>query len=166
MDAEEIRRKEFSRRLRGYDPKQVRDFLEQAAARLGDLLAQADGFQRETDRLHQDLKEYRSREQSLEAALTQTRQVSEEIKANAQREAQLLVAEAELQAEKLLGQAHNRLAQIHDDIAELKRQRAQFEVRLRALVEAHLKLIDLERDRDRELTELEDKIKILRSPGS
>jgi len=64
-----------------------------------------------------------------------------------------------------LGQTHNRLAQIHEDITELKRQRAQFEVRLRSLVEAHLKLLDVEHDRDRELAELEDKIKILRTPA-
>ena len=88
------------------------------------------------------------------------------MKANAEKEAQFIIAEAELQAEKILGQAHNRLAQIHDDITELKRQRAQFEVRLRSLVEAHLKILDVEGDRDRELAELEDKIKILRAPNS
>ncbi len=166
MDADQIRAKLFGRRFRGYDPTQVNAFMEQAAERISELQAQSEGFQREMDRLKQDLKDYRDREQSLESALNQTRQVSQEIKTHAEREAQLLVAEAELQAEKILGQAHNRLAQIHDDISELKRQRAQFEVRLRALVEAHLKLMDLERDRDRELSELEDKIKILRTPGS
>jgi cell division initiation protein len=166
MDADQIRQRQFSRCFRGYDPSEVNAYLGQVAERLGELVTQNGGFEREIERLQQDLKSYRTREQSLEAALSQTRKVSEEIKANAEREAQLLVAEAELQAEKLLGQAHGRLAQIHDDIAELKRQRAQFEVRLRALVEAHLKIIDVERDRDRELSELEDKIKILRTPGS
>ena len=56
------------------------------------------------------------------------------------------MAEAELQAEKILNQAHTRLAQIHDDISELKRQRAQFEVRLRSLIEAHMKILDVEGD--------------------
>ena len=165
MDAMDIRQREFTRRLRGYDPQEVNAFLEQTAERLEDVHKQAEGLRRDMEGLKQELKDYRSREQGLEAALTQTRQVSEDIKANAEREAQLLVAEAELQAEKILGQAHNRLAQIHEDITELKRQRAQFEVRLRSLVEAHLKLLDVERDRDRELAELEDKIKFLRSPA-
>ena len=165
MDAMDPRRKQFSRRLRGYDPQEVKVYLEQTAERLEDLHRQGRDLERQAEELRRELKEYRSREQSLEAALAQTRQVSEDIKANAEREAQLLVAEAELQAEKVLGQAHNRLAQIHDDISELKRQRAQFEVRLRSLVEAHLKLLDVERDRDRELAELEDKIKFLRPQG-
>jgi cell division initiation protein len=98
--------------------------------------------------------------------LSQTRELATEVKTNAEREARVLLAEAELQAEKILNQAHSRLARIHDDISELKRQRAQFEVRLRSLVEAHLKLLDVEGDRDRDLAELEDKIRILRSPSN
>ncbi len=166
MDPQEIRDKEFRRTFRGYDPQQVDAFREQAAEHLERLEAEAQTLRQEVAALKAELKEYHQRETSLEATLSQTRELAEEIKTNAEREAQLLVAEAELQAEKILGQAHNRLAQIHDDIAELKRQRAQFEVRLRSLVEAHLKLLDLESERDRELTELEDKIKILRTPSS
>ena len=80
-----------------------------------------------------ELQEHRGRHQSLEATIAQTKEIAQEMKTNAEREAQLLVAEAELHAENILGQAHNRLAQIHDDIAELKRQRAQFEVRFALL---------------------------------
>jgi cell division initiation protein len=166
MDTEDIRKKEFSRRFRGYDPQEVEAHMEQAAEGLASLSKDNQELRTQAAELARELKEYRQREQSLEATLAQTREVAEEIKTNAEREGQLLVAEAELQAEKILGQAHNRLAQIHDDIAELKRQRAQFEVRLRSLVEAHLKLLDVETERDRDLAELEDKIKILRSPSS
>jgi cell division initiation protein len=165
MDAEEIRQKEFSRRFRGYDPQEVHAFLEQAADRLAALAQEGAQLSRSMDKANHELQYYREREQNLKATLEQTKERAAEIKDNAEREAQLMVAEAELQAEKILGQAHNRLAQIHDDIAELKRQRAQFEVRLRSLVEAHLKLLDVEGERDRDLAELEDKIKILRTPS-
>ncbi|KMY67814.1 hypothetical protein AAU61_08065 [Desulfocarbo indianensis] len=166
MEVENIRQKEFNRRFRGYDPHEVHVFLDQVAERLTGLVKEGQDLRAQLAELARDVKKYRQREQSLEATLAQTREVAQEIKTNAEREGQLLVAEAELQAEKILGQAHNRLAQIHDDIAELKRQRAQFEVRLRSLVEAHLKLLDVETERDRDLAELEDKIKILRSPSA
>lgn len=166
MDTEDIRQKEFSRRFRGYDPQEVDTHMEQMAERLASLGKDNQELRTQATDLARELKEYRQREKSLEATLAQTREMAEEIKINADREGQLMVAEAELQAEKILGQAHNRLAQIHDDISELKRQRAQFEVRLRSLVEAHLKLLDVETERDRDLAELEDKIKILRSPST
>jgi len=166
MDTEDIRQKEFSRRFRGYDPQDVHTYLDQVADSLASLTKDGQELRTQATELAREVKDYRRREQSLEATLAQTREVAEEIKTNAEREGQLLVAEAELQAEKILGQAHNRLAQIHDDITELKRQRAQYEVRLRSLVEAHLKLLDVETERDRDLAELEDKIKILRAPSS
>jgi len=165
MDPEEIRFKDFNRRLRGYDVQDVRFFLEQTADYVEALGKQAQDLNKRLAEVTGELQEYRGRHQSLEATIAQTREMAQDIKNNAEREAQLLVAEAELQAENLLGSAHNRLAQIHEDITELKRQRAQFEVRLRSLVEAHLKLLDVEHDRDRELAELEDKIKILRTPA-
>ncbi|MFH2124903.1 MAG: DivIVA domain-containing protein, partial [Pseudomonadota bacterium] len=130
-----------------------------------DLHRELDNLNNRLNQTSQELKEYRVREDTLEANLAQTRRISEDMKANSEKEAKFIVAEAELQAEKILSQAHNRLAQIHDDITELKRQRAQFEVRLRSLVEAHIKLLEVEADRDRDLSELEDKIKILRSPS-
>ena len=165
MDPDDIRQKEFPRRFRGYDVQEVNTFLETAAGQHEEMHAEARELRRQLAELQGELKDFQGRQGHLEATIRQTREAAQEIKANAEREAQLLIAEAELQAEKTLGQAHNRLAQIHDDIAELKRQRVQFEVRLRSLVEAHLKLLDLETDRDRDLAELEDKIKILRSPG-
>jgi cell division initiation protein len=46
-------------------------------------------------------------------------------------------------AQKILNGAHNRLAQLHEDIAELKRQRMQIEVQIRAVLETHTKLLEM-----------------------
>lgn len=165
MESKNISRKQFTKRLRGYDQQEVTVFLRNVAEYTSGLEKQIDTLKAELEDTKREVRELRSRDQSFEAALAQAREMSAEIKTNAERESKLIVSEAELQAEKILNQAHTRLAQIHDDIAELKRQRTQFEVRLRSLVEAHLKLMDVELDRDRELSELEDKIKILRGPA-
>lgn len=166
MKGEDIDRKGFSKRLRGYSPQEVDAFISQVGEFARGLESQLAQAQSELAEARTELKNQRARDHTLEAALNQAREMADEIKVNAERESQLLVAEAELQAEKILSQAHNRLAQIHDDIGELKRQRVQFEVRLRSLVEAHMKLLDVELDRDREMADLEDKIKILRSSAS
>lgn len=165
MDPADISSKEFNRRFRGFDPLEVRAFLEQIAEQHDSMHQEVRELRRQLAELQGQLKDYHGRERSLEATLQSTREMAQEIKTNAEREAQLTVAEAELRAEKILGQSHNRLAQIHDDITELKRQRAQFEVRLRSLIEAHIKLLDVESERDRDLDDMEDKIKVLRSNG-
>ncbi|BEQ14476.1 DivIVA domain-containing protein [Desulfoferula mesophila] len=166
MDVQEIRGRSFARRFFGFDAREVESYVGKLADYVADLHRELDNLNQQLNQNTQELKEYRVREDALEANLAQSRRIAEDMKANSEKEAKFIVAEAELQAEKILSQAHNRLAQIHDDITELKRQRAQFEVRLRSLVEAHLKLLEVEADRDRDLSELEDKIKILRSPSS
>lgn len=166
MNPDEVRDKQFGRRFRGFSTEEVREYLEELATALEAREREIDRLSRELDHSQQELTDFRTQSRRLEAALAQSKEAAEEFKANAEREAQVIIAEAELQAEKILGQTHNRLARLHEDISELKRQRSQFEVRLRSLVEAHLKLLDVELERDRELAELEDKIKILRPPSS
>jgi cell division initiation protein len=165
MTAEDKKNKPFRRAFLGYSIQEVNAYKEQVQDRVGALSAENDALKRRLVDFKEELSSYREREMSLEATLRQTRQITEEVKQNAERESQVILAEAELQAEKILNQAHTRLAQIHDDISELKRQRAQFEVRLRSLIEAHMKILDVEGDRDRDLAELEDKIRILRTPS-
>lgn len=158
-------KKKFSRVFRGYNSQEVDYYLEQQAFRYEDLKRDYQKLSAEIEEAKAEIRQYREREKNLEEAISQTRQMADDITGQAEREAKLIVAESELRSEKILNQAHQRLANIHEDIAELKRQRTQFEVRLRSLVEAHLKLIDLERDRDREWAEMEDKVRILRSPS-
>ena len=157
-------RRQFSRVFRGFSPQEVEYYLEQQSARYEEIKRENSKLAQGMEEAKAEIKRYREREKSLEETISHSRQMAEDITAQAEREAKLMVAEAELRGEKILSQAHQRLANIHEDIAELKRQRAQFEVRLRSLVEAHLKLMDLERDRDREWAEMEDKVRILRSP--
>jgi cell division septum initiation protein DivIVA len=49
--------------------------------------------------------------------------------------------------------------EIMDEIKELKRQKIQFEANLRALLETHLKMIETEKEREEELTAIEEKLK-------
>jgi cell division initiation protein len=86
------------------------------------------------------------------------------MKINAQKESKLLVSEAEVKAERILNNAHNRLAQIHEDIAELKRQRTQFELKLRATIETYQKMLDMQKEEEAEAEDLESKLKFFTKP--
>jgi cell division initiation protein len=68
--------------------------------------------------------------------------ISEDVKATARKEAEVKLAEADLQAEKIVAAAHNRVVEMKSDIAELKRQRAQFEAQVEQIIEAHRKLLE------------------------
>ena len=84
------------------------------------------------------------------------------MKQNARKSAELVVAEAEVTAEKILNRAQNRLAQLHEDITELKRQRMQIEVQIRSVIESHAKLLEIGKEDARIREEEDDKLKLLR----
>jgi cell division initiation protein len=98
-------------------------------------------------RLDAQVKGYQEREDSLRNTLVTAQKMTEEIKGNAKREADLIVKEAELRAEKLLDQAHQKLAQVQAEIAELRRQRELFGAKLRGLLKTHLDLLEAQPDR-------------------
>jgi cell division initiation protein len=78
----------------------------------------------------------------LRNTLVTAQKMTEEIKGNAKREAELIMKEAELRAEKLLDQAHQKLAQVQAEIAELRRQRDVFGAKLRSHLKTHQDLLD------------------------
>ena len=118
-------------------------------------------MQEEVHRLQLERKGYKNREDTFKRALLNSQKVLEQMKENAEKSSELIVAEAEVKAEKILNKAHNRLAQLHEDIAELKRQRMQIEVQISAVIEAHSKLLEISKEGMRAIDEEDTKLKLL-----
>lgn len=142
--ATDIRQQKFKVRFRGFDIKAVDDFLDQLADEFSALQSKNERLTKDIKRLEQDNKVYREREETFKRALVSSQKVMEQMKENARKSAELIIGNAEVKAEKTLNRAHTRLAQLHDDIAELKRQRIQLETQIRSILEAHTKLLESE----------------------
>jgi cell division initiation protein len=140
----EITQREFGRRFRGLDPEEVQTFLEQIAEEMTRLLQENTDRAAQIQRLEAQLRVHQEREDSLRNTLVTAQKMTEEIKANAKREADLLIRETELKAERLLEDAHRKLGQVQAEIAELKRQRDLFASKLRGLLKTHMELLDAE----------------------
>jgi cell division initiation protein len=146
------------------DAKEVESFLQKVADKMSAYLKQIDELRRELEDKERQLGEHQGREQTLKNTLVSAQKTVEQMKANAQKEAKLLVSEAEVKAERILNNAHNRLAQIHEDIAELKRQRTQFELKIRATIETYQKMLDMQKEEEAEVEDLESKLKFFTKP--
>ncbi len=142
----EITQREFGRKIRGLDPEEVHTFLEQIAEEMTRLVQETTDRAAQIQRLEAQLRVHQEREDSLRNTLVTAQKMTEEIKANANREADLIVKEGELKAERLLEQAHRRLAQVQAEIAELVRQRDLFAAKLRGVLKTHLELLDFQPD--------------------
>ena len=138
----EITQREFGRKIRGLDPEEVRAFLEQVAEEMTRLLQQTTDQTSLAQRLEAQVRSYQEREDAVRDTLVTAQKMTDDIKGNAKREADLIIKEAELRAEKLLEQAHQKLGQVQAEIAELRRQRDLFAARLRGHLKTHQDLLD------------------------
>ncbi|MFW5730090.1 MAG: DivIVA domain-containing protein [Desulfonatronovibrionaceae bacterium] len=157
----DILNKNFSTSFLGYRKQDVEVFLQELADYVGAMAEKEMNLENNIKILEEKLDEYKSRENMLQQTLITTQKMSDDIKANAQKQAKLMVKDAQSKAEEILRHAHKRLAQIHEDISELKKQRAHFEIKLRSIVESHLKLLDSQDEENLHLEEAESKLKFL-----
>jgi len=146
----DIQQKQFARRLRGCDPREVRAFLELCADEFEELVRETIELREDVRARDRQLSEVREREHALQEALVSARRLADEMREQARKDAQVIVAEAELQAERVLRDAHDRRADLMRDLADLRQQKVAFETRLRVEAEGHLRLLDALRDAGRD----------------
>jgi cell division initiation protein len=123
--------------------REVDSFLDQVADDLETMIGENADRQKEFKRLRGEIQQYKDREIAFKDAMVNAQKALDHMRINADKEAELVVAEAEMKAEKILSTAHNRLTQLHEDISELKRQRMQLEVELGSVLEAHRRLLEM-----------------------
>jgi cell division initiation protein len=139
----DIRQKEFKTSFKGYNIKEVQDFLLEFANELEDLIGEFNQLKEEKEQLLAELNDYRSFDHKLKETLLAAQHMSDDLKENAEKEAQLIVRDAKLQAEEIHRQTRMSLEKMEKDIENLKNQKKNFQAKLRSLVESHLKLLEV-----------------------
>jgi len=158
----EIQQQQFKVRFRGFDVREVDRFLEQMTDTFELLQQENENAQNEIRRIKLESQGYKEREETFKRAMLNSQKVLDQMKENARKSAELIVAGAEVKAEKTLNRAHKRLAQLHEDITELKRQRIQIEVQIRSIIEAHTKLLEIGNEGLKAMDEEDAKLKLLK----
>jgi cell division initiation protein len=140
----EIQQHQFKTRMLGYDSSAVDLFLEMVANELERLHKQNHELKETLARTRTALDQMKDREQALQQTLMTAQQVTEELKSTARKEAEVVMVDARLQGEEIVRSADERRLQLIREIQEIKRQKISFECGLRALIDGHMKLLDME----------------------
>ena len=144
----DIQQQQFRSTVWGFDGKEVDAFLDQVAAAFEDLIRDNNTLKAQLAEREGQLEQHREREKALKETMITATRIADEVKQSARKEAEIIIAAAENQAEGIIQNAHTRLARVMDDISELKRQKVQFEASLRSMVGAHAKMLDAMTERD------------------
>ena len=144
----DIRERQFNVKFRGFDVREVDSFLEQMADSFNDLENRNENLEKERLHLQAEINKQPEHEEILKQVMLNSQKVLEQMKKNARQSAEIIVADAEVKAGKILNKAHNRLAQLHEDITELKTQRLQLEMQIRSIIETHSRLLEMGKEED------------------
>ncbi|HVR42169.1 MAG TPA: DivIVA domain-containing protein [Thermoanaerobaculia bacterium] len=148
----EIQKQTFGKGMRGYDADEVRGYLHLVAEEIERLLKETDRLSRENVMLREEVREQSQREQILKDTLLSAQKVSEELKLNARKEAELIVKDAELLSERIIGQAMERVGDLERKIQDLKITRRELRIKLHATLDTVEQMVQL--DAEQESTEL------------
>ncbi|MDE3052794.1 MAG: DivIVA domain-containing protein [Gemmatimonadota bacterium] len=134
----DVRRYDFGRALRGYDPERVDQFREQVAEELERLTRLNQELEAKAKGFHEQLRAFRERDKALNEALVSAQQLRSEIAEQAEREGQLVIREARAEGDRLLDQARGDLRELEAQLAQLERSRRTFVAQFRTMVERQL----------------------------
>lgn len=138
----DIQQQQFKgKMLGGLDPNDVDSFLQIIAQEMESLIRENEELKEQTRKFSLQMDEMSQRETNLRETMLAAQKISEEMKNNAQKEANLIISEAELKGERILAAAEQKLAQLNSTIHEIRRQKLQFETALKSLLETHMKML-------------------------
>src|SRR3989475_2921327 len=121
----DVRKQEFRKSLRGYEPVGVEDFRVRVADELERILREKSVLEERVAALGEQLRAYRERERAMNEALVAAQQLREATHVAAQREAQVVLREAEAEARRVLDAAGAAKGDVERPAAEVQRQDQQ-----------------------------------------
>ncbi len=135
----DIRHKEFKRGMRGYVDGEVDEFLDEIADEFERLFKENIELAERGESLQEKIDQYRNLEETLQNTLVAAQRSAEELKANAQKEAQLMLSEAELKARQMVNESYADKQAVEKQIVVLKSSEEDFRFKFRSLLEGYVK---------------------------
>ncbi|MBI5236314.1 MAG: DivIVA domain-containing protein [Deltaproteobacteria bacterium] len=157
----DIRAHQFKKSLMGYDAKDVEALRETAAQAIEDAGMELMRLEERLKDATVELNAHIGNERTLRDAITSAQKIGDGLRDNARKEAELLIAEARLQADNIVKQAHGRALELQDEIYRLKKQRMEMESAIRAVINYHNGALTVEEQESRQSDERSDKLKFL-----
>lgn len=125
----------------GFDPSEVSQFLNAVAQELESVIHERNRLMEALREKELQLLEYKDRDRVLKDTITTAQKMSERIKSESDREAQMILQDAHYKAEIIVRDSRDSLKNVYKDINDLKKIKLQFEANLKAMVQTHLDLL-------------------------
>ena len=149
----------FTRVMRGYDPDEVNNFLDQIIKRVEKMIADIDAKNKlivdkndeirklklkleETNALKEKLEQYERMENTLNRAIIMAQKTSDQLKIAAHHESEIILDDAKKNASRIVNDALIKAEKIENDAEMTKRNINVLKRRLKSIIESQLDIIN------------------------
>ena len=138
----DIRHQEFGGALSGFSKREVREFLDRLADQTEEAERENRVSRERIAQLEVQVLELREGEEMLRRAVISAERIANEIKGNAEREAELTRQEAEATRDKVMREALQRVRETRVDLDRARADRQLFSDQFRALLQSYMASLD------------------------
>ncbi len=172
LSAIDIKKQEFKRSMRGFDPGEVEAYLDTVGNTVENLIREID-FQKEQieklaaekDELASEIQVYRENEKTFQKAIVKSQDMAEEVVENAKKRAELIIKEAEILSSKTRLQAQEEFLNLKQELEDLKQRNESIIDDIKNYLAEKLNSIE-EYQRNRKIFKLENNLSKLESVKS
>ncbi len=139
----DIQNQEFAKGVRGYREDEVDSFLDLVTADYEKLITENANLKDQLKALNAELTRYRSTEGMVLETLEAAKALMRDISASAEKRAEILLKNAELDADRITREARESAERLHDENTNLRNRLNVFRTRYKTLLESELEKFDV-----------------------
>ena len=138
----DIENKKFSKQvLNGYSVEEVDDFLDELTAEYEKIYKEATENRGRTEKLSNELNRYQSIESTLQNTLLMAQTTADEVKKTAQKQADAIIAEAQIKAKEALKNVEGEIILKQKELDDLQKQFDIYKAKMESLLISQLELL-------------------------
>ena len=147
LTAMDINNKEFNRGLRGYSVEEVDEFLDQVVENYEELYKENSRLKESLSRVNEKLEHYEKLEATIQNTLLLAQNAADQAKESSEKQAELIIGNANETAQRILDKAHGDVISINDEYEKVKEEFIKFRAKFRGFMNTQLQTFDeLEKD--------------------
>ncbi len=138
----DIQNQEFEKKLKGYDCDAVDDFLDIVIQDYDILCKENMALKEKIDMLTETVDRYKDIEETIQRSLEVAQQSAQDIKNNANMEAEAIINRAKLDATRLARQIDDEHIKKHQEMLKVKQEVETYRARVKTVCENLIKTIE------------------------
>ena len=138
----DIENKKFSKQMmNGYSVDEVDDFLDDLTVEYEKMFKENSEYKAQIERLKEDVSHYKAIESTLQSTLVMAQSTADEVKEVAARQAEQIISEAKMTAEKEVDALKNEISLKQKELDDVQKQFDVYKAKMESLLISQLELL-------------------------